>query len=336
MTDDQTEVPPGAVEALQRLTLAVAENDRAATADAMDAWYDAFEGTGHDDAGIRLVRTIVVLTVNLNESKGGEPFEELEVTQHGVRIDPDDLTDPDGRGAVIALRALIARQAGQEPLDHLATAASDEEVGGVVSALLGAFRRVLLADQQPAPTPPPAPTPAGGPEQRAMAVRSVLIREGPWISDGIWIAHHTHPLFGRMHQLLPTNGVWRLTEHGPQPEGVTPSKRLEEFITEAMDYRRPCVIGIVPDTTVDPDNLQLTDAGGPVPKLFAVVDETTGDVHEFDANYTSAFDIYAGDDWTWHLTNIGDQVMLLGTDRKNRPRFLVPSVITTVVEEPAA
>ena len=163
----------------------------------------------------------------------------------------------------------------------------------------------------------------------AMPVRSVLYRARPWLSDGVWIAHESLQMFDRIAALLTHNGTWRLAHGGPRMVTGLNTPDLTAAVEAAFAAAVPATLAPVDFATAEPqpgedwrnaayatigqriEALAVNEAGAPVRALF-------------DHSIVYGADCYTTRRLTWQMTTTGTP-MLVGVDRKDRPRFVVAS-----------
>lgn len=168
----------------------------------------------------------------------------------------------------------------------------------------------------------------------ALPVRSSLARVRPWVTDGVFIAHESLPLFTLLAGQMGRNGWWRMTSAGlvsqAPPTGPVPD--VAAFITRHVEASTSCVVE-------QPDYERLSDKEAAAARALAddgprvEVLDPDGRVWHFNPEYIEAA-TFNQTGWSWRIAPALDavaagprNVVLIGLDRKDRPRFVVCNVI---------
>lgn len=163
--------------------------------------------------------------------------------------------------------------------------------------------------------------PSDNKQAGAFAIRSPLARWRPWVSDGVWIAHESHVLFGKLSALMPRNGWWKLGPGGAEivPDKTSPDlasmmvavgASLGHCVVERGEYERSESV----EAAAEIAGSRLVEAVGDDGQLWL-----------FDQDIIEAAD--HRHEWEWRLApdpTRGTAVvahLLIGVDRKGRARF---------------
>lgn len=168
-------------------------------------------------------------------------------------------------------------------------------------------------------TDQPSPLTAG-----AMTIRSPLLRQRPWVSDDVWIAHESLQLFDRLAGLMPRNGWWRLTaadgEMGAEFEPERPGTDLVALVERLAATAQPCVVAH--------DDYQWSDSRESAMAVSGTqtLEVLDGDLArwEFDHDLLAPL-VHTNTDWTWKLAPHARSAALVAFDRKDRPRYVLMS-----------
>lgn len=158
-------------------------------------------------------------------------------------------------------------------------------------------------------------------EAGALPVRSPLYRQRPWVSDAIWIAHESHPLFGRLAAIMPSPGRWTLVDGGAEHTGLeTPD--LAGMMATLVATSTPCVVHH--DTYERADSMEAAAAQvGNRPPVEVL--DPDGRAWLFDHDIVEGAAGYIPG-WSWRIALHRDRACLVGFDRKDRPRFCLAAL----------
>lgn len=166
-------------------------------------------------------------------------------------------------------------------------------------------------------------------------MRGRLIRQRPWLSDTVWIAHESLPGFAPLAALLTHRGMWTMTKDGPTPapQPLPADLHLDQWITEATARSVPAV--------VEPVDLELASsledlAGDLLEQTIDVLDDAgTRWTFNHSAVHVAAFRTTG---WTWRLATPthSTSATLIGIDHKHRPRFALASLTFDEPDQPPA
>jgi len=168
-----------------------------------------------------------------------------------------------------------------------------------------------------------------------MPVRSVMLRDRPWVCDGVFIAHESLTLFQHFARLMPTRGYWRLGPDGFKKEPRELTLSLVRFMAGIDAASEPCLLDLAPYERFATIEEAADHAGEQVVEAVAgcgtwhfdydiVAAATVGPRGELD---TSA-------EWSWRLAEHAvvdgeSGAVLIGYDHKDRQRFAVMSLTTS-------
>lgn len=155
-----------------------------------------------------------------------------------------------------------------------------------------------------------------------MPVLSPLIRVRPWISDNVFIAHESLPLFHRIAQVLPSNGWWRLTSTGAESLPGRAFPDLDAEIRARAVASVPCRVDMAPREAFPTRDAAMTTTE---PAAVDVITDA-GTLARVDQRYLDS----AYMDLRWQLDDTPGCPVVVGFDHKDRPRFAV----ACLTEEP--
>lgn len=160
----------------------------------------------------------------------------------------------------------------------------------------------------------------------AMRINRRLIRQRPWVSDATWIAHESLPLISHLAAMLPSNGRWRMTERGPIKRNDWPdAPNLAAVMSEVTSTSTPCVVNWPTYERHETKELAAQSALDS-PQVVEVLD-ADGRTWLFDNGIVEVLTVTERgarrDDLSFRLGYLGAVPVLVGIDRKDRPRFVL-------------
>ncbi len=161
-----------------------------------------------------------------------------------------------------------------------------------------------------------------------LVVRSPLIRMRPWVSDGVWCAHESLPLFAPIAARMGTPGWWRLTADGAELAVVqTPPPDLGASMGGWAANAEVCVVRLDEyERFGSSDDAALSAVARDQP--VEVLDQS-GRVWLFDGHLIEAATLRLDGkraEMAWRITVDGARAFLVGFDHKNRPRFAMANL----------
>lgn len=175
------------------------------------------------------------------------------------------------------------------------------------------------------------------PESAAgMVLRMPLYRERPWISDGVWIAHESHPIFGELARRLPFPGAWVFDPADGSPRKVkATAPPIGTFVAVVLACSEPCVVEPTEYVRQATTEEAMQNVGA---QVLDVID-SAGRVWRFDHDPIHGAVAHPSVHLSWRLAPPGDGIrqkfpVLIGLDRKDRPRFAVAGLTPETEPEP--